>query len=256
LALIHQFKLPFETLIVAMALLGIARTLAAVSVLGLPNWRSGLLQFRLGMRKLGMGAAAYLMGGVACSHAPVFALSLYALPDEAAAFAAMRTLYQPVQIFFRSRDVVVQSRFHADRSTDEHSLSIQYWKSIRRTALLSVFLTGVLVAIGPWFVHIVYAGRYDNHMVTFWLWAAIMLMINLAAITDAYISYAQLQSSYAYAQVGAGLCTIALSVFMSSHYGDIGAAVAAIIGWLIIVGGGSLLIRKHVSNGKVPPTCN
>jgi O-antigen/teichoic acid export membrane protein len=251
---LHHLKLPYETLIVAMALLGIARTLATISVIGFPDWRSGVLQLRLGLRKLGMGAAAYLLGGVACSHAPVFALSLFALPEQAAAFAAMRTLYQPVQIFFRSRDVVVQTRFYADRSTDKHSLYTQYWKSIRRTALLSILLTGILVVVGPWFVHIVYAGRYDNHMVTFWLWAAIMLMINLAAITDAYISYAQMQNSYAYTQVGAGLCTIALSLFMSSHYADAGAAVAAVIGWLTIVGGGSLLIRKHASVGKVPPT--
>jgi O-antigen/teichoic acid export membrane protein len=206
---------------------------------------------RMGLRKLGSGAAAYLMGSAACSHAPVFALSLYALPEQAAAFGAMRTLYQPVQIFFRSRDVVIQSRFHADRSVEVTSLFEQYWKGVARTTLLSIALTAALFMVAPQLVHFVYSGAFDNHMTTFWLWAAIMLMINLAAITDAFVSYGGLQHPYAYAQICAGLCTIFFSVLLTKHFGDIGAAFAAICGWLVIVLGGSLLIGNFTNTDKV-----
>ncbi len=230
-----------------MALLGIGRTLAVILVAERPDWKAGLRQITKGLRRLGPGASAILLGSVACSHAPVFALSIYGTAEQAAAFGAMRTLFQPVQIFFRSRDVIVQARFHSDRSSDGRSLAKQYRASLIRTASLSVLLSLFLLIAGSWLVHNVYAGRFDNHMTTFWLWAIIMLLINLASITDAFVSYAMQQNRYSVAQICAGVSVIIISPLLVIRMGDTGAAISAIVGWLIIVAGGALLISLRKS---------
>lgn len=245
LAVIWQAKLAFVFLMGAMALIGLARSILVILVVDKPAWREGARQMRMGFGKLGPGAGAYLLGSVACSHAPVFALSFYASPIQAAAFGAMRTLYQPAQIFFRSRDVVTQSRFHMDRAASTSNILNQFQFGLLRTALLSLALSALFIAVGPWLVHGIYAGRYDDHMPTFWLWAIIMLMINLAAITDAYVSYVGLQGRYALTQLSAGLLCIVLSVILAKQYGDIGAAISAICGWLVIVTGGTFLLQSH-----------
>lgn len=247
LLLLHELHLHYTVLVAAMALLGIGRTLAAISVAERPDWKAGSKQIMRGLRRLGPGASAILLGSVACSHAPVFALSIYGTAEQAAAFGAMRTLFQPVQIFFRSRDVIVQARFHSDRNSDGRSLSEQYRASLIRTASLSVLLSLVLVVAGSWLVHNVYAGRFDSHMTTFWLWAIIMLLINLASITDAFVSYAMQQNRYSVAQICAGVSVIIISPLLVIRMGDTGAAISAITGWLIIVAGGALLISLHKS---------
>ena len=242
LVIVHELQLPYTFLVAAMAILGLARTISVVLVAGRPDWKAGGKQFVNGMRRLGPGATAILLGSVSCSHAPVFALSIYGTAEQAAAFGAMRTLFQPMQIFFRSRDVIVQARFHADRSADQRNLAKQYWSSLTRTALLSVLLSLLLLAAGPWLVHAVFAGRFDAHMTTFWLWAVIMLLINLASITDAFVSYASQQNRYSAAQICAGVGVVVLSPLLAAKMGDVGAAVAAITGWLCIVAGGAVLI--------------
>lgn len=250
-ALVWHYQLSFSFLISAMVVIGIARSFAVATIVSRLEWRKGVRHMRGGLRKLGPGSGAYLLGSAACSHAPVFALSLYALPEQAAAFGAMRTLYQPAQIFFRSRDVVTQSRFHDTRISQTTSIFTQFLKSLRRTTLISIILSTAFIVAGPWLVHVVYAGRFDGHMPTFWLWAAIMLMINLAAITDAFVTYAGLQVRYATAQICAGLICIVLSTFLAKQFGDAGAAVSAICGWLIIVAGGVFLIGRYADKKEV-----
>lgn len=244
LLLVHEFAAPYMLLAAAMALIGCARTSVTVLAVTTPDWKKGARQFAAGMRRLGPSATAYLLGSVSCSHAPVFSLSFLATPEQAAAFGAMRTLFQPVQVFFRSRDVVVQAHFHSDRAADQRSLARQYWAGLLRTAVLSALLSLVLLVSGPWLVHAVYGGRFDAHMTTFWLWAVIMLCINLASITDAYVSYAGRQGRYGSAQIAAGIATVVLSVTLVTRWGDVGAAIAAIAGWSIILLGGALLLGR------------
>jgi O-antigen/teichoic acid export membrane protein len=246
LLFVREFSAPFTFLAAAMGVIGLTRTLITVLAVAQPNWSKGARQFRAGMRHLGPSAAGYLLGSVACSHAPVFSLSFFATAEQAAAFGAMRTLYQPMQVFFRSRDVIVQARFHSDRAADPRSLASQYRAGVLRTAMLSMLLSLVLLGLGRWLVHAVYGGQFDAHMTTFWLWAAIMLLINLASITDAYVSYASAQRRYARLQIAAGIATIALAIMLVSRLGDIGAAIAAIAGWLMIVLGGAFLVGRRL----------
>jgi O-antigen/teichoic acid export membrane protein len=250
LLLIWHYKLPFEVLAAAMALFGVSRSVAAISVARGPSWREGIEHLGMGVQRLGGGASAYLLGSVACSHAPVFALALYGLPEQSAAFGAMRTLFQPAQIFFRSRDVVGQTQFYADSQKDATPLMRQFAARLFRTAGLSAALGTVLALAGPWLVKWIYAGRFADHMTTLWLWAGIMVLINLAATTDAFVSYLGLLNHYATAQIFGGLLCVVMSAVLVVKFGDVGAAVAALCGWLFIVGGGAFLIASHSKTRK------
>ncbi len=251
-----RFKLPFHHLVLAMAGLGILRSLVVLSAVPAFRWRKGFIQMKRGIHKLGPSSAAYLLGGVACSHVPVFALSIYATPEQAAAFGAMRTLYQPAQIFFRSRDVVRQARFHADRLAAAGTIQAQYLSRVTRSFLLSSAFGLGLAIFGSQVVHLAYAGRYDAHLPTFFLWAVIMIFINLAAITDAYISYLNLQSRYSIVQACCGLGMLILSPVLVAHWGDIGGAIATIGGWSIVVIGGAVLLLKSSASLECRATCN
>lgn len=235
---------PFPVFITCLGLIGVTRSLIGFSGVARPSWRQGLRQLRLGLRRLGPSGMAYLGGSIACSHAPVFALSLLSSPIAAGAFGAMRSLYQPMQIIFRSRDIVNQTRFHSERANSAHSLAHQLKLALWRTAWLSLLLAIALAAAGPWLVHLAYGGRFDAHLPTYWLWGIIMILINLAAISDAYISHSSQHNRYAAVQITAGVTTIGLSLVLVGWLADEGAALAAIAGWSIIIAGGFIVVRR------------
>lgn len=234
----------FPVFIAALALIGATKTLIAFAGAGRPHWKNGFSRLRAGLRKTGPSGLAYLAGSVACSHAPVFALALLSTPVAAGAFGAMRSLYQPMQVIFRSRDVVNQTRFHSDRKAAAHPLMKQFQLALFRTGWMSMLLAAALALAGPWLVHAAYGGRFDEHMTTYWLWGLIMVMINLVAISDAFISHTRQQNKYAVAQLLAGACAVALSLILAPAFADVGAAMAAIAGWAIIIIGALVVVRR------------
>ncbi len=240
----HAGLIGYDVFMVGLALTGALKLAVAVGSVAIPAPVMGLRALRLGVPHYAMPAFAQFFGAGACSNAPVFALAALSTPTATAAFAAMRTLYQPMQIIVRSLEIVDRTRFHAVHAASKATGWAYGLALAKQAAITGAVILPILMA-GPWLLHFVYGGRFDAHFPTFILWAGIMVLINLISITDTFVTHIQALGRYTYAQLAGGAVAICLAFVMVPSGADAAAAIAAIAGWSVILTAGAVLVLRH-----------
>jgi hypothetical protein len=229
---------PFVVAMTGLTAIGIFRVLGFAYVAGRADLRGGWRMLKISAARYSGHATAQLFGASTCSHAPVLALAALSTASSAAAYVAMRTLYQPLQVLLRSIDVVDLTRFHQGQANPDASLMKRYGKALLRQGVLSALPCLVLVTAGPSVVHLVYGGRFDGHLAVFALWAVIITLMNLMAVTDRFVIHAAALQRYTLAQFIGGSVVIAACILSVPRGADPAAALSAILGWGIILTGG------------------
>jgi O-antigen/teichoic acid export membrane protein len=235
-----------------LALTGALKLAVAIGSVTVPSWLAGLRALRMGVPRFAVPAFAQFFGAGACSNAPVFALAALSTPTATAAFAAMRTLYQPMQIIVRSLEVVDRTRFHAVHAASKTTGRAFGLAIARQAAVTGAVILPILLA-GPWLLHAVYGGRFDAHLPTFILWAGIMVLINLVSITDTFVTHIQALGRYTYGQLAGGALVTCLAFVMVPSGADAAAALAAIAGWSVILAAGAILVLRHKGHQRRLP---
>ncbi len=230
-----------------LAATGLAKLASSIGAVAAPSPAGGLQALRLGVPRFAMPALAQFFGAGACSNAPVFALAALSTPTATAAYAAMRTLYQPMQIIVRSLEMVDRTRFHAQHA-GRASAGRAYVAAIARQAAITGAVALPILLLGPWLLHFVYGGRFDAHLPTFIMWALIMMLINLNSITDTFVTHAKALGQHTYGHLAGGALAAVLAFVWAPAGEDAAAAIAAIAGWSVILASGAFLVLRHAKS--------
>ena len=234
----------FGAMMIGVGCVGAARIAVMAATIGRFDAAAGLRAARLGGPRFVHAGVTTLIGSVACSHAPVLILSILSTAQATAAFVAMRTLYQPMQLVFRSVALVDRTGFHGMLASQSGTIARLFRRFALRTLALSALFAAVLALIGRDLVHHAFGGRFDGSVNVYYMWGLIMIMINLMSVTDTFISNARAEGAYGIAHVSGGAVAVAGALVLIPVHGAMGAAIAALLGWITIVTIGALIIER------------
>jgi len=235
-------KIPYVFVILAIMLYSIVKILHLIQVVGKVNFKAGLKLVKLDFRRSARSSLLGASGGFGYSHLPIFLMSKFAAPLEAAAFIALRGLMQPIMIVIRSLDVIDKNFFSKLDRTEF---------GIRKIFLrqLPIYLTGsggivfLTVFFGKDILSLIYGDKYEDysHLLIGWSLAFALLMVTPPL--DTIIIRLKRNQKYNYIRMWSGIIAGLLSLYICPIYGAVGALGIAILGYIIVLIGGLWIVR-------------
>lgn len=180
------------------------------------------------------------------NHIPLFVLGFTSPPVQAAAFVAMRSLLQPIQILARSFDVVDKHLFHRLQSGAVNPTSRIFWRSITLYFGIGLAAAVTILLFSHSIVRIVYGSKFEGFEHLLAGWAVLLLLFVLTLPIETIVFSHGRIYEYNIVRLIGGAAGVIISLLLCSSMGASGAIIACIAGWFLAVFGAFIVIRREV----------
>lgn len=242
-ALAHHVA--YETLL---ALLGGAMLLHALAVLAVAR-RFDLMQgLRLlgdDARRCGGGALAATITNAGYNHVPLLILGALAAPIHAAAFVAMRSLMQPLQILLRGLDIADKSVF-SERAGAPRTRTA-FTVTMKLAGLYALLASALGVAIGLFaepLIELAYGEKFAGFEAALIAWVPVFILLSVSMPIESLVYARQEFRLYYLVRCIASLIAIGLTAALVMPFAEVGAIAACGVGWFVAIAGTILLLAR------------
>ncbi|MCX5493771.1 hypothetical protein OSH11_03545 [Kaistia dalseonensis] len=229
-------KIPFPAVMIAFGLFAIGKTAVVCFLPGAPDFRHALLVMAERIKNTVGWVTVGTMASAGYSHVPLWILSTLAAPIHAAAYAAMRSPLQPMQIVVRSLDVVDKITFGKIDPSDRAARRRHAWRTYFIYLGVAIVFMLFAWAFAYQLVHLVLGDTYLPFVSTLRIWAVVFVLVTTSNSLETVIYENRRYKAYAMAQIAGGIVAIAAAFPLSMAYQEAGASFSCFIGSLIPYG--------------------
>ncbi|MFN0194278.1 MAG: hypothetical protein ACKVP5_20295 [Aestuariivirga sp.] len=223
---------PLETMLGALIAISLARTVAVLLIMGRPQFRAGAALVGDSLRRDLSFSSFGTLATLAIGHGPVFVLGLVSFPAAVAAFVAMRAVFQPLQLVVRGLDS--SSKILGATGQDELAVRAAMGRELTLNLAVSAAYAALVLPMAHWIEQLLFAGKFADHIVTLYLWAAVMAAMNAALAVETAVFRLKRVRQYMTCQIAGGAAAFAAAWPLCSYFADQGAAIASILGWMVM----------------------
>lgn len=244
-------SLSFYGVMVILWLFACLKTSVAFLIVGGLDLKGGLILLCSDFRRNSLGSLMGVIGSSGYTHGPVIALGLFSSPLHAAAFVAMRSLMQPIQIIMRSMDVI-DKNFFRSKVTNGDAGIIKVMKSqIIMYGLVSASIALVISVLGTVIINFLYDGEYIEFIYVLYGWAIISVFTSMTLPIESAIVVKKLLNKYNFIRLWIGISVVTLAIVIIAPYGAYAAlALSGVALFIAMVAGVFILfieVRKNRS---------
>lgn len=225
-----QFELSFFTVLTLLAVTTTSKTLVASLLPGVPDFRHGVCVLRHRLRHTVGWTMVGTVASAGYSHAPQWILAMFAPTINVAAYTAMRTPLQPMQIIVRSLDIVDKVAFSRIARTNRDARRRHVKRSFGLYLGMAAALMLTLVVFASPLVRLILGERYLVFVPTLYVWGVSFVLQLSTAPLETLVYDARQYRAYAMAQLVGGATAVAIAVPLSIVGQDFGAAAACVVG--------------------------
>jgi O-antigen/teichoic acid export membrane protein len=224
----HLSYLQYVALLTLYSLLKLAWLLVST---GRPDflrgWRFLQRDLKQYLRPSLIGIAAY----AGYTHVPLFVLGYTSPPIHVAAFVAMRSLVQPLQVVVRSFDLVDKHQF---AQTKIASGEAGQYRMMRRQALTYLAISSALALLLCVFarplIEFVYGANFAGFELTLYGWAIIFVILAVTLPLESVVFARGETARYFTTRLFAGAVGVVSAYPLCARYDDVGATGAVLLG--------------------------
>lgn len=239
---IPRYGISFETMLALVGGYAFLKSLWLVAAIGKPNLYWGWRLMARDLRRY-LGASLIGVAGYAgFSNFPVFVLGSVAAPIQSAAFAAMRSLMQPLLVVIRSLDIIDKNFFQA-KGGSKASLRAAFLRLLMLYGGGALVMLAGIALLGEPVVRLVYGEKYAAYSHLLMGWGVIFLLLTISNPLETVIVKTGRLNRYNLYRIPAGIAGVCLALLLCNTYGAWGAVWATIGGWIVSVSAGFWLIR-------------
>jgi O-antigen/teichoic acid export membrane protein len=243
--------LPFYGFLSGMALFSVAKLVWIVVVTGgadlARGWQFLKRDTVMYLRPALIGVAAY----AGYTHVPLFVLGYTSAPIYPAAVVAMRNLLQPLQVVFRSLDVVDKHLFAEARLGGGTAAQHRF---MRRTAVIylatSVALALVVCLNADPLVMLIYGPKYLGFEWTLYGLAAMFVILGVSFPLESAVFARGDTERYFSTRLYGGVAAMLVAYPLCARYNDVGAVVAMLFGAIIAIVSLTWFARRELLPGR------
>jgi len=170
-----------------------------------------------------MGSLMGVIGASGYTHGPVIALGLFSSPLHAAAFIAMRSLMQPIQIIMRSMDVIDKNFFRSKSSNSDAGIMKVMKSQVIMYGLVSSSIALIICYFGVWIINFLYDGEYIEFIYVLYGWGVISVFTSITLPVESAIVIKKLLNKYNFIRLWIGLGVVVIATVVIAPYGAYGA---------------------------------
>jgi O-antigen/teichoic acid export membrane protein len=247
LALALYGLISFDRLIVALIIFQLVKLCALAAMTGAPMMRLGWRLLKRDMQHYFGWATLGAISYSGYSHVPLFVLGAVAAPIHAAAFVAMRSLMQPLQVVVRSLDLIDKHVLGAAGAQE----GVAGERRVFRRTLLVYTLLGLGFAVPICFfakplVALVYGAKYQGFEPGLYAWAVVFVFLVVTSPLESMVYARKKVGAYFLWRSVAGVIATISAYPLCLTYGYLGAILACVLGWVIAFIGNLWLVRAEL----------
>lgn len=232
---VPEWQIGFLTSLALVSLYAILKITRLIFLTEKPDFVRGWAMTRSSLRKHLAPALLGIAGATGYTHVPLFVLNSVAAPIHGAAFTALRSLMQPLNIVIRSLDVIDKNVFQAGTGTDLKALRTAF---LRQFALYGGISAATILAtpfFGEMLLHILYGDKYGAFADTLIYWAVLFACMTVTLPIETVIVKRGLLKAYNLWRLVAGGVGAVLAMFLCAPLGLTGAVISYMSGWVLSV---------------------
>jgi O-antigen/teichoic acid export membrane protein len=242
---IPRYHISFEVMMAVLGLYAFLKSFWLVAIIGWPDLFWG---WRLMMRDARRYFAASLVGVAGYfgyNNFPIMILGSVAAPIHSAAFAAMRSLMQPLLVIVRSLDII-DKNFFQSKSKSKDGMRSAFFRLVAMYGGMALVMVAAMALFNEPLVRLVYGEKYAaySHLLFGWGWVFFMLTIS-SPIETVIVRTGKLNRYNLY-RIPAGLFGVGLAILLCPTLGAWGAIIACLGGWIVSVAAALWLIRDVI----------
>ena len=240
----------FYAFMTVLGLFGAARTLWCAFFLRRPDFRrTWTLLYITARRNLRWGAIGNL-GATGYLEFPLFILGALAPAANTAAFVAMRSLTQPLQLFLRSLDVVDKLMFSRLRGSGPEKERSYAVSALLRFGIASSLFVFIIATFSESLIKTLYGPKYAAFAPTLVAWSVVTALTCCLGPLETIIYRIRGLKAYASIQLVSGACCIVAGIPLIYFYLDFGAVLACLLGTVIVCSGAAMLCLNFLVGGS------
>lgn len=239
---IPRYGISFEMMMAVLGLYAFLKSFWLVAVIGWPDlfwgWRLMMRDARRYFAASMVGVAGYF----GYNNFPIMILGSVAAPIQSAAFAAMRSLMQPLLVIVRSLDIIDKNFFQSKNKSKEGMRSA-FLRLLSMYGGLALVMVIGMALFGEPVVRLVYGEKYAAYSDLLFGWGWVFFMLTISSPIETVIVRTGKLNLYNLYRIPAGLVGVGLAILLCPTLGAWGAVLACIGGWVVSVGAALWLIR-------------
>jgi O-antigen/teichoic acid export membrane protein len=247
---VPEWQIGFLTSLALVSFYAVLKIARLVFLTARPDFVRGWGMTRSSLRKHLGPALLGITGATGYTHVPLFVLNSVAAPIHGAAFTALRSLMQPLNIVIRSLDVIDKNVFQAGGGADLAALRKVF---LRQFALYGGISAATILAtpfLGEPLLHLLYGDKYGAFADTLIYWAVIFACMTVTLPIETVIVKRGLLKAYNLWRLAAGGVGAVLAVVLCAPFGLTGAVIAYMSGWVSSVLLALWIIRDVLFSAK------
>lgn len=249
--LIPEYHLSFEILMVVVGLYTLLKSSWLVAVIGLPDVFWGWRLMRRDARRYFLASVVGVAGYAGYGNFPIFILGAVAAPIHSAAYAAMRSLMQPLLVVVKSLDII-DKNFFASKSKNHDDMRGPFFRLFALYAGGALAMIGLMAIVGEPLVRFVYGEKYAQYHHLLLGWGMIFLMLTITSPIETVIIKLGKINAYNMMRIPAGIVGVILSFLLCADLGAWGAILACLGGWAFSVGSSLWMMRCVIAPKMFP----
>ena len=240
---VSRLNLSFQISLIFLVVVTLVNYATMCLMVGRPNFRWGFKLLASDFRNHLHWALISAGGHSAVNQVPLIILGYSSPLLYSASYVATRAIFQPLQVLFRSMDLLQKHRFSEAVHSDVAARA-NFWLAVREIVLVaSCFLIPLNLAPNE-LLAVLYGGRYQSSHQIIALWSLINVLFLFNSPLDSIAfsrGYVRPIMSWRFA---AGLFTALISAVLCPFFHDLGALTSSFLGSLISVTGGIWATRS------------
>jgi O-antigen/teichoic acid export membrane protein len=221
-----------------------------------PKWRWG---YRMLKRDMKIYAPWSIMGALYYSgynQAPFLILAATREPAQAAAFVAIRSLTQPLQIVIRSLDIVDKHSLKDVSAGTPDGIRAAFWQTFISYSCIGLGAIIVMAVFRQPILHLAYGARFQRFSGLLPLWGLFSVILAITLPVESLVNISRKFNSNTLWRLLSALIGVGLAFALCPPWGAYGAALATVLGALFALGGSMYALRDMIfkssagANGK------
>lgn len=249
--LIPIYHLSFEFFMVVIGLYTFLKSSWLLAIIGKPDLFWGWRLMVRDARRYFLASIVGVAGYAGYSNFPIFVLGSVAAPVQSAAYAAMRSLMQPLLVVVKSLDII-DKNFFPSHSKSKDNLRGPFLRLFALYGGGALAMIAGMAVFGEPIVRFVYGEKYATYSDLLVGWGLIFLMLTITSPIETVIVKLNKINSYNLMRIPAGIVGVVLAYLLCADMGAWGAILACLSGWTISVGSALWMMRSVLAPHTFP----
>ncbi|VTZ25409.1 membrane hypothetical protein [Methylocella tundrae] len=239
-------RISFATAITILCAFCVIKSTLVLLFVARPHWGWG---YRMLKRDLKIYAPWSIMGALYYSgynQAPFLILAATREPAQAAAFVAIRSLTQPLQIIIRSLDIVDKHSLKDESAGTPNGIREAFWRTFISYSCIGLAAIIVMTAFRQPILHLAYGQKFQDFSLLLPLWGLFSVILAITLPVESLVNISRRFNSNTLWRLLSALLGVTLAFALCPLWGSYGAALATVLGALFALIGSMYALRDMI----------